>query len=101
MHGDPGFYRFFSYLPLFVFSMVMLVLANNFMLLFVFWEAVGLCSYLLIGYYFRRKSAADAAKKAFIVNRIGDFGFGIGIMLIFVHSALDSSSTPVSSPATR
>jgi NADH-quinone oxidoreductase subunit L len=84
MHGDPGFYRFFSYLPLFVFSMLMLVLADNFLVLFVFWEAVGLCSYLLIGYYFRRKSAADAAKKAFIVNRIGDFGFGIGIMLIFV-----------------
>jgi len=84
MHGDPGFYRFFSYLPLFVFSMLMLVLADNFLLLFVFWEAVGLCSYLLIGYYTRRKSAADAAKKAFIVNRIGDFGFGIGMMLIFV-----------------
>ncbi|HUG14745.1 MAG TPA: NADH-quinone oxidoreductase subunit L [Thermomicrobiales bacterium] len=85
MKGDPGFYRFFSYLPLFVFSMVMLVLADNFLTLFVFWEAVGLCSYLLIGYYFRRTSAADAAKKAFIVNRIGDFGFGIGIMLLFVH----------------
>lgn len=85
MKGDPGFYRFFSYLPLFVFSMVMLVLSDNFLTLFVFWEAVGLCSYLLIGYYFRRTSAADAAKKAFIVNRIGDFGFGIGIMLIFVH----------------
>ena len=85
MKGDPGFYRFFSFLPLFVFSMVMLVLADNFLVLFAFWEAVGLCSYLLIGYYFRRKSAADAAKKAFIVNRIGDFGFGIGIMLIFVH----------------
>jgi NADH-quinone oxidoreductase subunit L len=84
MRGDPGFYRFFSYLPLFVFSMLMLVLADNFLLLFVFWEGVGLCSYLLIGYYFRRRSAADAAKKAFIVNRIGDFGFGIGIMLIFV-----------------
>jgi NADH-quinone oxidoreductase subunit L len=86
MKGDPGFYRFFSYLPLFVFSMVMLVLADNFLTLFVFWEAVGLCSYLLIGYYFRRTSAANAAKKAFIVNRIGDFGFGIGIMLVFVHT---------------
>ncbi len=86
MHGDPGFYRFFSYLPLFVFSMLMLVLADNFLLLFVFWEAVGLCSYLLIGYYFRRNSASNAAKKAFIVNRIGDFGFGIAIMLIFVHT---------------
>jgi NADH-quinone oxidoreductase subunit L len=83
MHGDPGYYRFFSYLPLFVFSMLMLVLADNLLLLFVFWEAVGLCSYLLIGYYFRRRSAANAAKKAFIVNRVGDLGFGLGIMLAF------------------
>ena len=81
MRGDPGYYRFFSYLPLFVFSMLMLVLADNFLLLFFFWEAVGLCSYLLIGYYFKRRSAANAAKKAFIVNRIGDLGFGLGIML--------------------
>ncbi len=85
MHADPGMYRFFSYLPLFVFSMLMLVLADNFLVIFFGWEAVGLSSYLLIGYYFRRKSASDAAKKAFIVNRIGDFGFGLGIMLIFVH----------------
>jgi NADH-quinone oxidoreductase subunit L len=83
MAHDPGYYRFFAWLPLFVFSMVMLVLANNFLVLFVFWEAVGLCSYLLIGFWFRRRSAADAAKKAFIVNRIGDFGFALGIMLIF------------------
>ncbi len=83
MHGDSGFYRFFSYLPLFVFSMLMLVLAENYLLVFVFWEAVGLCSYLLIGYYFKRRSAANAAKKAFIVNRIGDLGFGLGIMWIF------------------
>jgi len=83
MHGEDGYYRFFSYLPLFVFSMLMLVLADNLLLLFVFWEAVGLCSYLLIGYYFRRRSAANAAKKAFIVNRIGDLGFGLGIMLAF------------------
>ena len=81
--GDRGYYRFFSYLPLFVFSMLMLVLADNFLLLFVFWEAVGLCSYLLIGYYFKRRSANNAAKKAFIVNRIGDLGFGLGIMWIF------------------
>ncbi len=85
MHGDPGFYRFFSYLPLFVFSMLMLVLADNYLLLFVFWEGVGLCSYLLIGFWYRRRSAAQAAKKAFIVNRIGDFGFTIGILLIFTH----------------
>jgi NADH-quinone oxidoreductase subunit L len=83
MHGDSSYYRFFSYLPLFVFSMLMLVLADNFLLLFVFWEAVGLCSYLLIGYYHKRRSANNAAKKAFIVNRIGDLGFGIGIMWIF------------------
>jgi NADH-quinone oxidoreductase subunit L len=83
MHGDPGFYRFFSYLPLFVFSMLMLVLADNLLVLFVFWEAVGLCSYLLIGFYFRRRSAGNAARKAFIVNRIGDLGFGLGVMLTF------------------
>jgi len=83
MHGDSGFYRFFSYLPLFVFSMLMLVLADNLLVLFVFWEAVGLCSYLLIGYYFRRRSAGNAARKAFIVNRVGDLGFGLGIMLAF------------------
>lgn len=83
MHHDPAYYRFFAWLPLFVFSMVMLVLANNFLVLFVFWEAVGLCSYLLIGFWFRRRSAAEAAKKAFAVNRIGDFGFALGVMLIF------------------
>jgi NADH-quinone oxidoreductase subunit L len=83
MHGDPGYARFFTYLNLFVFSMVMLVLAGNFLLLYVFWEAVGLCSYLLIGFWYERKSASDAGKKAFIVNRVGDFGFGLGIMLIW------------------
>ena len=83
MHGDPGYYRFFSYLPLFVFSMLMLVLADNFLVLFVFWEAVGLCSYFLIGYYFKRRSAGNAARKAFIVNRIGDLGFGLAIMWTF------------------
>ena len=83
MAGDPGFYRFFSFLPLFVFSMLMLVLADNFLVIFFGWEAVGLCSYLLIGFYFKRHSANQAAKKAFIVNRVGDFGFATGIMLIF------------------
>jgi len=83
MHGDSGYYRFFSFLPLFVFSMLMLVLADNLLVMFFGWEAVGLCSYLLIGFYFRRHSANQAAKKAFIVNRIGDFGFSVGIMLIF------------------
>ncbi len=83
MKGDGGYYRFFSFLPLFVFSMLMLVLADNFVVLFFGWEAVGVCSYLLIGFYFKRHSANQAAKKAFIVNRIGDFGFGLGIFLIF------------------
>ncbi|HET7876616.1 MAG TPA: NADH-quinone oxidoreductase subunit L [Methylomirabilota bacterium] len=83
MHGDPGYARYFAYLNLFVFSMVMLVLAGDFLVLYVFWEAVGLCSYLLIGFWYERKSAADAGKKAFIVNRVGDFGFGLGVMLIW------------------
>jgi NADH-quinone oxidoreductase subunit L len=84
MHDDPGYARFFTYLNMFVFSMVMLVLAGNFLVLYVFWEAVGLCSYLLIGFWYEKKTAADAGKKAFIVNRVGDFGFGLGIMLIWV-----------------
>src|SRR6267378_965805 len=84
MHDDEGYARFFTYLNLFVFSMVMLVLAGNFLVLYVFWEAVGLCSYLLIGFWYEKKAASDAGKKAFIVNRVGDFGFGLGIMLIWV-----------------
>src|ERR1043166_4586390 len=83
MHGDKGFYRFFAYLNLFMFSMLTLVLADNFVLMFVGWEGVGLCSYLLIGYYFDRQEASDAAKKAFIANRVGDWGFVLGIMLTF------------------
>ena len=83
MHDDRDFPRFFTYLNLFIFSMLMLVLANNYLLLYVFWEAVGLCSYLLIGFWFERPSAADAGKKAFIVNRVGDFGFGLGVMLLW------------------
>jgi NADH-quinone oxidoreductase subunit L len=83
MHEDPDYPRFFTYLNLFVFSMVMLVLAGNFLLLYVFWEAVGLCSYLLIGFWYTRESAADAGKKAFVVNRVGDFGFGLGVMLLW------------------
>ncbi|WP_305041700.1 NADH-quinone oxidoreductase subunit L [Geoalkalibacter sp.] len=83
MHGEEGFYRYFSYLNLFAFSMLMLVLGNNAMVMFVGWEGVGLCSYLLIGYYFHKQSAGDAAKKAFVVNRIGDFGFLLGIFLLF------------------
>jgi NADH-quinone oxidoreductase subunit L len=83
MRGDRDFPRFFTYLNLFTFSMLMLVLANNYLLLYVFWEAVGLCSYLLIGFWFERPSAAEAGKKAFIVNRVGDFGFGLGVMLLW------------------
>lgn len=84
MRGDPGYARFFAEVSLFVFSMCMLVLASNFLVLFVFWEGVGLCSYLLIGFWFRRPSAAAAARKAFLVNRIGDFGFLLGVFLIWV-----------------
>jgi NADH-quinone oxidoreductase subunit L len=83
MHDDPGFPRFFAYLNLFVFFMLILVGANNFLMMFVGWEGVGLCSYLLIGYWYEKKSASDAGKKAFVVNRIGDFGFLLGIFLIF------------------
>jgi NADH-quinone oxidoreductase subunit L len=85
MHGDPRYTRFFGYMNLFVFFMLMLVLANNFLLLYLGWEGVGLCSYLLIGFWFERKSAADAAKKAFITTRIGDSAFLIGIVLIWLH----------------
>jgi NADH-quinone oxidoreductase subunit L len=83
MHGEPGYARFFAYVALFTFSMLMLVMADNFLQLYVFWEAVGLCSYLLIGHWYERKTACDAATKAFVVNRVGDFGFGLGVMLIF------------------
>jgi NADH-quinone oxidoreductase subunit L len=82
MAHEGGYYRFFGYLNLFMFSMLTLVLANNLLLLFVGWEGVGLCSYLLIGFYFLRKSASDAGKKAFIVNRIGDAGFLLGLFLM-------------------
>ncbi len=84
MHEDKSFYRYFTYLNLFTFSMLLLVLANNFLLMFIGWEGVGLCSYLLIGFWFEKKSAADAGKKAFIVNRVGDFGFILAILMIFV-----------------
>jgi NADH-quinone oxidoreductase subunit L len=86
MHGDGGYHRFFAYLSLFTFSMLMLVLSGNFLLLYVFWEAVGLCSYLLIGFWFHKKSAADAGKKAFLVNRVGDFGFALGILLLIANT---------------
>ncbi len=82
MHEEDGFYRFFAYLNLFMFSMLTLILGSNYLMMFIGWEGVGLCSYLLIGYYFHKRSAGDAAKKAFVVNRIGDWGLSIGVMLI-------------------
>src|SRR5262249_53742246 len=83
MHGDNGYYRFFSYLNLFMFMMLLLVMGSNFLIMFIGWEGVGLCSYLLIGYYFDRQEAGDAAKKAFGVNRIGELGFALAIMGVF------------------
>lgn len=83
MHGEEGFYRYFTYLNLFTFSMLLLVLGNNLLLMFVGWEGVGLCSYLLIGYYFHKKSAGDAGKKAFVMNRVGDFGFLLGLFTLY------------------
>jgi NADH-quinone oxidoreductase subunit L len=83
MHGDKSFYRFFAYLNLFMFAMLTLILADNYLLMFVGWEGVGLCSYLLIGYYVKRDEARKAAKKAFVMNRIGDWGVLMGIFLIF------------------
>jgi NADH-quinone oxidoreductase subunit L len=83
MHDDPGYRRFFAYLNLFMFFMLILILADNYLLMFVGWEGVGLCSYLLIGFYFLKQSATNAGNKAFWVNRIGDFGFLLGVLLIF------------------
>lgn len=83
MQGEPGYARFFSYIALFTFSMLMLVLADNLLQLFVFWEAVGLCSYLLIGHWYERAAACAAATKAFLVNRVGDFGFMLGLLLVW------------------
>ena len=85
MHDEPrgGYARYFAYLNLFCFFMLMLVLGDNFLVMFVGWEGVGLCSYLLIGYWYEKKSASDAGKKAFIVNRIGDWGFLLGMFLVF------------------
>ncbi|NCO68243.1 MAG: NADH-quinone oxidoreductase subunit L [Nitrospirae bacterium] len=84
MHGDKGYYRFFAYMSLFTFCMLMLAMSNNFLQLYFGWEGVGLCSYFLIGYYFHKKSASDAGKKAFIVNRFGDFGFSLGVIIVFL-----------------
>lgn len=85
MHGDPGFAKFFAFLNLFIFAMLNLILADNFLLVFLGWEGVGLCSYLLIGFWYEQKFTGDAAKKAFVVNRIGDFGFMIAMFLIFAN----------------
>ena len=84
MHGEKGYARFFAYIALFTFSMLMLVMADNLLQLFVFWEAVGLCSYLLIGHWYERASACAAATKAFLVNRVGDFGFMLGLLLVWL-----------------
>src|SRR6266852_5844546 len=83
MHGDPGYSRYFAEIALFIFSMTGLVLADNLLLLYAFWEGVGLCSYLLIGFWFTKPSAAAAARKAFLVTRIGDLGFILGIILLW------------------
>ena len=107
MHDEDGYYRFFAYLNLFMFFMLNLVLANNYLVLFVGWEGVGLCSYLLIGFYFLKHSASTAGNKAFIVNRVGDFGFSLAMFLIFVtFGSLDfpkvfgaAASLPVESSA--
>ena len=85
MEHEGGYYRYFAYLNLFMFFMLTLVLANNYLLMFVGWEGVGLASYLLIGFWFLKKSAADAGKKAFITNRVGDFGFLIALFLLIKH----------------
>jgi NADH-quinone oxidoreductase subunit L len=84
MHDDPGYPRFFALVAAFVFSMAMLVAASNFLLVYVFWEAVGACSYLLIGFWFRKPEAARAAKKAFLVNRVGDFGLAVATFLLWM-----------------
>ncbi len=100
MHGDPGYWRFFSFIGLFVFSMTMLVSVSNFVLLYVFWEAVGLCSYLLVGFWYQKPEAVAAGKKAFLVNRVGDFGFALGLFLIWTtYGTLDFHDTP--SPVAR
>src|SRR5210317_1962656 len=92
MHEDPGYQRFFSYISLFTFSMLMLVMSNNFLQLFFGWEAVGLVSYLLIGFWFKRESAIFANLKAFVVNRVGDFGFLLGIAaILYCFGSLDYS----------
>jgi NADH-quinone oxidoreductase subunit L len=99
MRDDPGYPRYFAYLNLFVFFMLVLVLAANYPVMFIGWEGVGLCSYLLIGFWFSEKANADAGKKAFIVNRIGDFGFLVALMLLFAHlGTMDFQSIATAAP---
>ena len=93
MSHDPGYWRFFAYLNLFMFSMLLLVLSDSWLVVFVAWELVGLSSYLLIGFWYRKRSAALAAKKAFIVNRVGDVGFALGIMAIFINTSAAGEGT--------
>jgi NADH-quinone oxidoreductase subunit L len=101
MKEDPGYARYFAYLNLFVFFMLVLVLGSSYPLMFVGWEGVGLCSYLLIGFWFKDREKADAGKKAFIVNRIGDFGFLVAMFLIFANlGALDFATVMEAAPAT-
>src|SRR5210317_361649 len=100
MHDDPGYQRFFSYISLFTFSMLMLVMSNNFLQLFFGWEAVGLVSYLLIGFWFKKPTAIYANLKAFLVNRVGDFGFLLGIAAIYAtFNSLDYASVFAAAPA--
>ena len=100
MHGEAGYARFFAYIALFTFSMLMLVMADNLVQLFVFWEAVGLCSYLLIGHWYERPSACAAATKAFLVNRVGDFGFILGLFLVwYSFGSLDYATVFAQAPA--
>ena len=99
MGDEDGYYRYFAFLNLFIFFMLLLVLGNTFLVLFVGWEGVGLCSYLLIGYYFERPAAASAAKKAFVVNRIGDFGFIVASLMIFwTFGTLDFAQVAAEAP---
>ena len=101
MREEYSYYRFFAYLNLFMFSMLLLVMGNNFLLMFIGWEGVGLCSYFLIGYYFEKKSACDAGTKAFVMNRIGDFAFLLAIMYIFnVFGTIDFSAVFAAAPNT-
>ena len=100
MHDDPGYQRFFSYISLFTFSMLMLVMSNNFLQLFFGWEAVGLVSYLLIGFWYTRDTAIYANLKAFLVNRVGDFGFLLGIAAVLMYfSSLDYVTVFEQAPA--